>query len=409
MIKVCDAIMGTGKSTAAIQYMNSHPDLRFIYITPYLDEARRIAEGCSRLEFHEPMRIAEFSGSKTLHTAELVHEGKNIATTHQAFRAYPRSLLDDIRDKHYTLIIDENVDVLNPVEINPADMNMAVNAGLISYGDDGVYRRSADYDGSALCDLFRMMKIRDIIGVKHKGSETFYYWQFPPDLLTCFDDVFILTYLFEGQSLYYFLNMYGLSYMYIGIAKTDDGFVFSETEHYVPDYVSTLSEKIHILDNERMNEVGFNKTDLSMSWFAKHKQEREELRRNITNFFVHLTDSCSATRMWSTYAEYKYDLRGKGYSSGFVSFNTKATNQYRNKTALAYCVNLYMNVGQKLLYQHRGIEVDEDAYALSIMVQWIWRSAIRDGKDIHLYIPSRRMRTILQNWINNLSKGDTNE
>ena len=49
--------------------------------------------------------------------------------------------------------------------------------------------------------------------------------------------------------------------------------------------------------------------------------------------------------------------------------------------------------------------MDEDAYALSVMVQWIWRSAIRDGDEIYLYIPSSRMRTLLLDWIEKTSKG----
>ena len=64
-----------------------------------------------------------------------------------------------------------------------------------------------------------------------------------------------------------------------------------------------------------------------------------------------------------------------------------------------------MNVNEKKFYQKHGIEVDEDIYALSIMVQWIWRSAIRDGNKVNLYIPSKRMRTILIKWIEDASKG----
>ena len=33
------------------------------------------------------------------------------------------------------------------------------------------------------------------------------------------------------------------------------------------------------------------------------------------------------------------------------------------------------------------------------MLQFIWRSAIRDGKEIWIYIPSIRMRTLLKKWI----------
>ena len=70
-----------------------------------------------------------------------------------------------------------------------------------------------------------------------------------------------------------------------------------------------------------------------------------------------------------------------------------------------YIVNIFMNVSDKRFYQRNGIEVDEDAYALSVMVQWIWRSAIRDGDEIYLYIPSSRMRTLLLDWIEKTSKG----
>ena len=72
MIRVCDAIMGSGKSSAAITYMNENANERFIYITPYLDEAARIKENCPQLRFVEPSRgIAEFGFTKTGHTLSL--------------------------------------------------------------------------------------------------------------------------------------------------------------------------------------------------------------------------------------------------------------------------------------------------------------------------------------------------
>ena len=43
-VKVCDAIMGTGKTEAAITYMNEHRGKKFIYITPYLGESNRIKD-----------------------------------------------------------------------------------------------------------------------------------------------------------------------------------------------------------------------------------------------------------------------------------------------------------------------------------------------------------------------------
>ena len=54
MVKVCDCIMGTGKTSASIAYMNEHKDQKYVFITPYLDEAARIKNGCPSLRFVEP-------------------------------------------------------------------------------------------------------------------------------------------------------------------------------------------------------------------------------------------------------------------------------------------------------------------------------------------------------------------
>ena len=62
-------------------------------------------------------------------------------------------------------------------------------------------------------------------------------------------------------------------------------------------------------------------------------------------------------------------------------------------------VNRYLNPFVKNFFTSNGIDVDEEGYALSEMLQFIWRSAIRDGKEIWIYIPSIRMRTLLKKWI----------
>ena len=48
----------------------------------------------------------------------------------------------------------------------------------------------------------------------------------------------------------------------------------------------------------------------------------------------------------------------------------------------------------------KGVSVEEEKYALSEMIQWIFRSAIRNGESIQIYIPSQRMRQLLIDWLN---------
>lgn len=405
MVRVCDAIMGTGKSSAAITYINEHPDKKFIYITPYLEEATRIATACVGMEFFEPQKRSEFNGSKTLHTVDLVKRGENIATTHQAFRFYPEELLELVREQGYTLIIDENVDVLETIDEDPADIQMAIDAGYIEETGNGVYHLAKDiYNGRTHRDLFRILKTRDLIKVVSEKKESFFYWQLPSELITSFEDVFILTYLFNGQSLHHFLEMYDIPYTFVGVSYSDGQYRFSDTDNYIPDYVHSLRDRIHIIDNDRLNRVGDDNFALSKSWFEKDSSDITALKNNIYNFFFNLTKVDSGKKMWSTFTDVEYKLKGRGYAKNFLPFNAKATNKYADKTAAAYCVNVFMNVGQKLFYQSNGIDVGEDDYALSTMVQWIWRSAIRNGNDICLYIPSLRMRNLLISWMEEVSK-----
>ena len=64
-----------------------------------------------------------------------------------------------------------------------------------------------------------------------------------------------------------------------------------------------------------------------------------------------------------------------------------------------YLANRFSLPVIKSYFEERGIEVSDDAYALSEMVQWIWRSGIRQGDPITVFIPSNRMRHLLKLWL----------
>lgn len=407
-VHVCDCIMGAGKSSASITYINEHPDDKIIYITPYLDEANRIHRGCPKAHFVEPSnKLSQYDFKKSTHTMALIKEGKNITTTHQAFKRYTQETLNDIKQQGYVLIIDENVEVLEPFEFHPDDLQMAVDAGYITE-KDGIYSIANDnYHGNALAEIFSLLKSRELIRMEDDDTNL-YYWALPPDLLTSFKDVYIMTYLFEGQSLHHFMEIYHIPYSYIGIERTDDGgYRFGELPGYVPEYITHIKDKIHIVDG-KVNNVGDDRTALSLSWFNRGGSGVSQLKKNVSNIYNNVwREQPAEKRLWGSFNKGYTLIKGKGYSKSFLPFNTKATNKFRDRVCLVYAVNIFMNVNEKKFYYMHGIEVDEDKYALSIMVQWIWRSAIRDGNEVYLYIPSKRMRTILENWMNDLSREET--
>ena len=50
-------------------------------------------------------------------------------------------------------------------------------------------------------------------------------------------------------------------------------------------------------------------------------------------------------------------------------------------------------------FKDKGVTIEENDYALSMLIQWIFRSRIRDNQKINIYIPSKRMRNLLESWL----------
>ena len=120
---IIDSIMGSGKTTWAIRYMNHSPQRRFIFATPFLKEDTRIRTGCPSLNFVEP----DGTFSKLSDLRKLVSDGKNIATTHALLGQWiPIARdVDNLRKWNYTLILDEALEVIQPIQqLNANDLNI---------------------------------------------------------------------------------------------------------------------------------------------------------------------------------------------------------------------------------------------------------------------------------------------
>lgn len=409
MIKVCDSIMGSGKSSAAINYINSHKRKKFIYVTPFLDETVRIQGACPDHHFIKPSnRSPEFGFSKKSHTAELIKQGKNITTTHQAFRMYDLDMLDDIRKHHYTLIIDEALEVLDQYSLDSDDMHLLLASGYVEDRGGKIYPSSSKkYAGVAFKELFEKMNARGAVesGDTDVELNSCVYWLLPPSLLTSFDDVIIMTYMFDTHEMRCMLEVNHLDYEYIYVKNSGGRFEFSDKKQPAPAYVRNIKSLVNICDSEKLNAVGDDMYALSMSWFKSCDDGVEILKKHMYNYIRNVTMARGSDVIWSTYSGYKDRLKGKGYSTSFLQFCSRATNEYADRTTCIYAVNVFMNVGVRLYCKRHGVDIDDDRYALSVMSQWLWRSAIRNGKPINVYIPSKRMRGILVDWLDRLANG----
>lgn len=409
--------MGFGKTSAMINFINREGDGKhFVFVTPYLDELGRIKSGCKTREFFtpeaydDPEHPTDHPRSKMIDFKRYLKEKKDIVTTHALFQKCDAETVRLILEGGYTLIMDEVADVISRYDISPYDARM-LNERYCNVDEDGrlVWKEEEKAYYGDLLDR----KIACDSGVLWYYNKGTLVSVFPISAFKAFDDVYIMTYLFEAQMQRAYFDIFGLKYNYLYVTgnSLETYTITSEPQQYKMPW---LKDKIHICAHKKMNRIGDATHALSKTWHEKHVEEPEmtELRNLCRNFLVYDCKASSKDAMFTTFKNPELESKEgstkpyyspKGYSSSFVPCNARATNQYRNRWALAYPLNRYVDIGVRNFLTKHNTNVDNDMWALSEMIQWIWRSRIRDGKDIWIYIPSERMRNILVNWINEMT------
>ena len=397
-VTIVDARMGRGKSSAAIRYMNRYKGMkRFLYITPYLKEVERICEQC---DFDQP--DSDFVSKSTELKAHM-RAGHNVAATHSLFYLLDDEALQLVRDQHYSLIVDESINAIGKFYATDKDFEIIVSqlADIDEYGR--VRWRDPEYDGK-----FAVYKEAADSGALYVLDNTL-LTILNPEMLRSFDEVFMLTYLFDGQYQKAYLEYFGFLYRVVGVEQDANGFIFSDAPDAPPpiDY----HKLINIVGTDKMNAPGRDARSLSKNWYSRRRYDSRDirdLRNGLRNFFQDMTDSTSSDRLWTCFKEDQGKLvdRSSGrFRNNFLQISARATNEYRDKCNVAYMVNRFADPNVKKFFSERGCSINEDHFALSEMLQWIWRSAIRDDKPINLYIPSSRMRSLLTDWIDSTSEG----
>lgn len=392
MIYFCDEVMGSGKTTAAIKAINTAPvEQKFMFVTPYLSEVARIKEGCAEKEFCEPV---EGFDCKTADLERLIDVQANIVTTHALFTMMPLEYLEKIRETGYVLFLDEALEPMEPLTgIDPLDAEYVTDK-LIRINEDSSVEWIASEKYHGQFTFLRNMCDNGYLrgAVSEEGAACFVHI-LPTAYFTSFKDVVIMTYLFSGQILKNYLNIEKLPYRRLFLNYKEQMFASRRDGVFHRDYRPLIT----ILDNPRMNAIGDKKTALSHSWYARN--DLKQVSNNLNNFFKNMMKSPANSRLWTVFADCKEEVGGSRYSKSFLACNTRATNEYKDRTVLAYLVNRYRNPFFVRYFRYYGVETNNDIFALSEMLQWLWRSALRDGKHIILYIPSKRMRDLLKAWL----------
>ena len=419
-ITVVDAPMGRGKTSWAIQYMNNLGKNSFrnriIYITPYLDEVKRVKESVTTIDLIEPeLKYNDGKSTKLTHLKELLDVRADIISTHAMFKNIDDEIIDLLGSRGYILILDEVFQVIENIKIKKNDLKLLLNSEWIVpvEGDNkGLHKWNYGVAPNEETDFAYIKTYADTRNL-YIFNSTALYWTFPANVFKLFRNVYILTYLFEAQIQSYYYMLHNIEYTTATIDYIDGKYELIQcSKGYDLDFRLRIKQLINIYEGDLNSNYlpkrchkEKERTYLSSSWFKKRDKnsvkEKIVLRNNMDNYFRNICNAKSDNRLWTTYKTSIDDLKGRRYSKQFLSFTTRATNQYRYVNNMAFMLNLFMNPNEVNYFIDQSVNVNEDLLAISDMLQWIFRSSIRDDKPINIYIPSFRMRNLLIKWLNN--------
>lgn len=391
-VKIYDAIMGSGKTYDAIERMKKNKG-NFIYVTPFLNEVDRIKENVPKVfdpkisYDYDEIEQEYVTIYKRDNLLRMANDNLNMATTHSLFQKLNRN--DYSHFVNYDLILDEVITPIQVIDMKPDDIKIAFEQGLIVKNEQtGEITYTGDeYKGKFYAKLQQYCDTANVIFI----NGNLLVWAFPPEIFKNFKSVTVLTYLFEGSLLSAYFRYYKIAYQ---LNKT------SAEEEQVKIKKSKINNLLNIYDGPA-NKVGNFHSAFCVNWLNNNSPDQfKKIRTAASNILERKFRTKSEETGFTTFKAFKGKLKGKGYSKGFIPVNERATNKYSNKESMIYFANRYLNPRIIDFFRSGNIKVDEEQWALAELLQWIWRGSIRNNEPMNLYIPSKRMRELLKDWLN---------
>ena len=448
-IEILSSVMGSGKTSLLIERIKraEHP---ILYIAAYSEEAHRVAEACKGyVEFHEPsdtktdVPYADYAGdaTKTKHLRRLLQAGQSVAATHALFHHLRRDMLTAIQMHGYTLVMDEVLAVANTIGITAAQFQMLVDEDVLRLGPVKSMAKwvCQVHPGENLSRNSQKLGSSLTVGHLHQRAKagrlmtvdnSIVFWMFPLNFFQAFSSVTVATYLFEGSHLRRYYDLHDLAYRVKAVTKlpvishSGDQYAVIRPEDFDHSgYLGKMRNQIEIVDDSYLNALGEADGSLSYTWYMGGKNNSAKLRderiKLVQTRLAHMLNRVVGKEwnkkdhlMFTSFKEVsilpddgkhpKHPLlidHDRIPADCFLAHNIKATNKFIGKKTVAYLVNRYMNPFMVRGFEKAGVEINEDHFALSEMLQFIYRSRIRKGWKIKVWIPSKRQRGLLVRWL----------
>ena len=396
IVNLIDHPCGFGKTSHLIKTINCEPSKRFLIVVPTLSEVQRILAETDSNRFQTP---SSATGTKSNDLERLIHSGASIVTTHKLFNESANVAIEGgLKDFH--VVVDEIPDVILKARTvsKEAFKKLYLDTGYCTVGIDGQIR-TTDKGREELQTLRGV--INDNLANEILTDRLIYAGD--SALVSALSihlfqrslSVTVLTFMSEGSV---FLRYLERSNVTFNLYKSD-------TAHNI--FRANAKELVKIATIGALEKIPFNYNNQT-KYSAKSK-EAKSVSNALKNLKQrHLKGVDEGNILITCAKEQWYAKHGKPapFSSGSRMFSkvnwlpntTRGTNEYDHCTHLIY---LYDQHANPTILRWLGIADKrfQDQYALTELIQWLWRSRIRKGASVTLYLPSKRMREIFNKWI----------
>jgi hypothetical protein len=406
---IIDRPCGSGKSTEIIGSFKT--DQRYLVVVPTLDEInQRYLPETDRLYgkgFFKAPSIDEKS-TKYEHIEELLVEGQNVITTHALYMDIvmlaKKGLLKD-----YNIIIDEVLQVVSQFTAGPkrktwkeiyldkyAELDSNNRVLIKQEWEDNV----EDMDDALSVKTYKAARA----GCLYLVNGAFWIWALPKELFNLCKSMTVYTYKADGSLMLPYLNKVGLPVHHVTDPVLEVAWKQRCREKVIVQGIPSLAN-IKLTDSKQ-DKISLGSSEAKRISTALSTLRRRQLKGvPLENILI----TCKKGKWYQNAKGPKEIDRPRSGSmssrsdlfrgTNWIANTTRGTNNYKHCTDLIYLYDQYPAPALvQWLEMEEGYHDVAARYALTELIQWLFRSAIRDDEPVTLYMPSARMRKIFDDW-----------
>jgi len=406
VVNIVDYPCGFGKTNVLLSILNDHHDLKVLVVVQTLSEVDRIIKSLPKGRIFSPEKANPRYKSKGEQLEHLVRKSVSVVITHSLYER-AGMLAYDGGFRNYHVIIDEVPNAVSVLENQLYPENFKefyIDNGYFKLENTGLILPTK----KVLEEEDRLKNALDETLINNINSGRVYFdgkknfiKTIPTSLFTQTETITVLTFLSKGTLFLKFLKKYEIKY------KVTKSATMNKT------FRQLAAKNLSIKTIKAINNIGLGYA--KQTTYPIKSKEVKSIRtalknlkqRTLKNVAIEKVIITCAKKNWYKKTKGGYDLNKPGIFStdsrmfkgaNWIPNTTRGTNNYSH---CSHAIYLYeQNVNPILLnWLNANNKQFKTEFALTEMIQWIWRTRIRNGEPVDVYMPSGRMREIIADWI----------